>query len=326
MVTSSLFTINRYTSDDFGVKALVKIRAVKWFFRVTKRAVFRYDYEDHTYRLGMDYLTSFLGFPRRRIHLESLEIAGMKAEWVTPDNIENDRVIMYIHGGAYNHGSIKSHRNITTRLALECKCKVLAFEYRLAPEFPFPAALDDTVKVYSYLRLSGIAAEKIVFCGDSAGGGLTLATLVRLRDNDIPLPMAAVCFSPWADLEASHPDAPKKMAKDPMIDVKAIRIWGKKYADGMLQHPLAAPKYAKFDNICPVLIQVGEDEVLYYDTISVLEKFNSAGVSYRVEQYEEMIHVFQMFAGFLPQADYSLNNVATFIDEVSKLSLTSKIS
>src|SRR5690606_12049470 len=168
MSQASLFTVNRYSSKDFGLKALVKIRAIKCFFRVTKRAVFRYDYEDHTYRLGMDYLTSFLGFPRRRVKLESLEIAGMKAEWVTPDNLENDKVIMYIHGGAYNHGSIKSHRNITTRLALECKCKVLAFEYRLAPEFPFPAALEDAVKVYSYLRLSGVPAEKIIFCGDSA--------------------------------------------------------------------------------------------------------------------------------------------------------------
>lgn len=326
MAQPGYFSVNRFLLDDFGLKALVKIRAIKWFFRVTKRAVFRYDYEDHTYRLGMDYLTSFLGFPRSRVRLETIEIAGMKAEWVTPDNLENDRVIMYIHGGAYNHGSIKSHRNITTRLALECKCKVLSFEYRLAPEFPFPAALEDSVQVYSYLRLSGIAADRIVFCGDSAGGGLTLATLVRLRDNNIPLPMAAVCFSPWADLEAAHPDMPKKSSKDPMIDIKAIRIWGKKYADGMLQHPLAAPKYASFENICPVLIQVGEDEILYYDTISILEKFDSAGVSYRVEQYEEMIHVYQMFAGFLPQADFSLNNVATFIDEVAKLSIPSKIS
>lgn len=326
MAQPGYFSVNRFLLDDFGLKALVKIRAIKWFFRVTKRAVFRYDYEDHTYRLGMDYLTSFLGFPRSRVRLETIEIAGMKAEWVTPDNLENDRVIMYIHGGAYNHGSIKSHRNITTRLALECKCKVLSFEYRLAPEFPFPAALEDSVQVYSYLRLSGIAADRIVFCGDSAGGGLTLATLVRLRDNNIPLPMAAVCFSPWADLEAAHPDMPKKSSKDPMIDIKAIRIWGKKYADGMLQHPLAAPKYASFENICPVLIQVGEDEILYYDTISILEKFDNAGVLYRVEQYEEMIHVYQMFAGFLPQADFSLNNVATFIDEVAKLSIPSKIS
>lgn len=320
------FSVVRYPLANFGTIALLKIRAVKWFFRVTKRAVFRYDYEEHTYRQGMDFLTSFLGFPRRRVKLESFKVANMKAEWVVPDNLDNDRVILYIHGGAYNHGSIKSHRNIVTRLALECKSKVLSYEYRLAPEFPFPAAIEDTLKVYSFLRLSGIAADKIVFCGDSAGGGLTLATLVRLRDNDLPRPLAAICFSPWADLEASHPDVSKKAINDPLIDVKSIRIWGKKYADGMLRNPLAAPKYADFKDVCPVLIQVGEDEVLYYDTLSLMEKFENAGLKYRVEQYEEMIHVYQMFGGFLPQADFSLNNVATFIEEVSKLSLPSEIS
>lgn len=326
MPNTSYFTQVRYPISDFGYAALIKIRAVKYFFRISKKALFRYDYEEKTYRVAMDYLTSFLGFPKRRVKLEPLKVANMKAEWVIPDNLDNDRVVLYIHGGAYNHGSIKSHRNIATRLALECKSKVFTFEYRLAPEFPFPAAIEDAVTIYSYLRLSGIPANKIVICGDSAGGGLSLATLVRLRDNDLPLPLAAICFSPWADLEASHPDMPSKEEVDPMIDLKAIRIWGKKYADGEFKNPLAAPKYANFTNTCPVLIQIGEDEVLYYDTLSLTEKFKEAGILFRIESYEEMIHVYQMFAGFLPQADFSLNNVAIFIDEVSKVSLPSNLS
>lgn len=313
------FSIVKYPVSRFGFLSWLKIRGIKYFFRAAKKAVFRYDLPEKTYREGMDFLTSILGYPGKRVRLESLKIGNMNAEWVIPDNKENERIILYMHGGAYNHGSIKSHRNICARLALECKSKVLAFEYRLAPEYPFPAALDDAIAVYSFLRLSGIDEKNIVFCGDSAGGGLCLATLLRLRENQLPLPLAAVCFSPWADLEASHPDVKNKIADDPLIDIKAIRIWGKKYADGMQKHHLVSPIYAQFNDLPPILIQIGEDEVLYYDTLYLIDKFKEANAVFRIEEYEEMIHVYQIFAGFLPQADFSLNNVSDFIERVIQM-------
>lgn len=312
------FSLQRYGEAAFGVMAHIKIRLLKLFFIVSKALVFRYDYTDDKYRKGMDFLTSFLGYPKKRVKVDGFKMAGMPAEWISPDNMEQDYVILYMHGGAYNHGSMRSHRNIVSRLALECRCRVLIFEYRLAPEFPFPAAVEDAVAAYSYLRLQGIPADKIIFCGDSAGGGLCLATGLQLRDHNLPLPLAIVCFSPWTDLECSHPNVGDRGKRDPLIDVKAVRIWGEKYARGTLKHPLASPIYGRYDHFCPLLIQIGEDELLYYDTERIQEKFREKNIWCRVESYEAMIHVFQMFGGFLPQADQSFENVATFIGEVTK--------
>lgn len=316
------FSLQQYPEQDFGTLAKLKIRLIKWFFIISKAMVFRYDYADDKYRKGMDFLTSFLGYPKKRVKISPFRMGNMAAEWIEPDNKKNDHVILYMHGGAYNHGSMRSHRNIVTRLALECKCRVLIFEYRLAPEFPFPAAVEDAVAAYSYLRLQGIPAEKIIFSGDSAGGGLCLATALQLRDHHLPLPLAIACFSPWGDLECSHPDVASREKRDPFIDIKAVRLWGEKYAKGTLRHPLASPIYGSYEDFCPLLIQIGEDEVLYYDTERIRERFAEKNIPCRVESYESMIHVFQMFGGFLPQADQSFENVATFIEEVKKTALT----
>jgi|GEM_PF-660077 len=315
------FGLQHYAARSFGTLARIKTGLVKWFFVVSKAMIFRYDYTDDKYRKGMDFLTSFLGYPKKRVKTSAFRLGNMPAEWIEPDNLEHDFVILYMHGGAYNHGSIRSHRNIVTRLALECRCRVLIFEYRLAPEFPFPAPVEDAVAAYSFLRLQGIAAEKIVFAGDSAGGGLCLATAMQLRDNHLPLPMAIVCFSPWGDLECSAPEAAAREKRDPLIDIKAIRIWGEKYAKGTLRHPLASPVYGSYQDFCPLLLQIGEDEVLYADTERISQRFAEKNIPCRVESYESMIHVFQMFGGFLPQADQSFENVATFIGEVQKTAL-----
>jgi phosphinothricin tripeptide acetyl hydrolase len=295
-----------------------KNKLVKLFFRVTKYLIFHHDYQAEHYRKGMEWFTSFLGYPRKKMQYMPLEIDGMQAEWAIPDNLSNNRVILYLHGGGYAMGSIKSHRPLVTRLALASGSRALSINYRLAPENKFPCALEDALKAYSFLLQSGVKPKEIAIAGDSAGGGLTASTLMRIRDLGLEMPLAGICLSPWMDLEGSDERMLEKAEEDPFIDLESIQIWGKRYAPDDLRNPYASPKYGDFTGVCPILIQVGTAEILYYDALALKQNCERDGVQYRFEEYPEMIHVFQTFAGFLQEADYAIARIARFIAETAE--------
>ena len=215
-------------------------------------------------------------------------------------------------------GSIKSHRPLVTRISLAAGSRVLSINYRLAPENKFPCALEDAVKAYSFLLKSGIKAKEIIIAGDSAGGGLTASTLMQIRNLAMEIPLAGVCLSPWMDLEGIDPRMLEKAEEDPFIDLESIQIWGKRYAAENLRNPLASPKYGNFSGLCPILIQVGTAEILYYDALTLKQLCERDGVKYCFEEYPEMIHVFQTFGGFLNEADEAIQHIAKFIAETAE--------
>lgn len=287
---------------------------VKSFFRTTNRLIQNKKDKMGTvqYRKGMDFFTGFLKAPKN-IDFSEEKIDQLPALWITPKNIDNDSVILYLHGGAYGMGSIRSHRKIAARIARACRSKCVIVEYRLAPEHLFPAATDDALEVYEYLLYMGYKPNKIVIGGDSAGGGLTLATLQNIRDKGLPQPLAAFCMSPWLDLTCSSPEVDSYQHKDPFIHKSDVIIWGKRYAGENIKHPLVSPLYADMSNVAPFLIQVGTAEILLFENRKFYEKCIKNGIDIQYEEYKDMVHVFQMFAGFLPLADKAIESISRFI-------------
>lgn len=292
----------------------IKNSLVKGFFRVGKPLLYRHDLKATHYRKGMDFFTSFLGYPKNKAVYETFSLAGMGAEWITPKQNLNSKAFLYLHGGGYQMGSIKSHRALATRIALASGCKMLMIDYRMAPEHKFPCAVEDAVKAYNFLRLSGYSADNIIIGGDSAGGGLTVATLVRLRDTGVDLPAAAVCMSPWMDLSGTDERLLKKEKDDPFLDIKSIQIWGNNYAKDDLKNPLASPKYADLNGLCPILVQAGTAELLYFDSVTLKEHCERDGVEVVYQEYPDMLHVFQTFGGFLKAADDAIAYIGEFIN------------
>ena len=221
----------------------------------------------------------------------------MNAEWVRPENPAG--TILYLHGGAYALGSIKTHRIMAASLADTTSMQVLLIEYGLAPEAPFPTGLEDVVSTYLWLLESGIAPSELLIAGDSAGGGLALAALLRLRDKSHPLPAGAVLLSPWTDLALSGESAQSKTHLDFILKREHLAgIAGLYAGDTDLRDPLLSPIFADLTGLPPLLIQVGTDEILLDDSVRLANLAEEAGVQVQLEIYEEMFHVFHMFPFF----------------------------
>jgi epsilon-lactone hydrolase len=246
--------------------------------------------------------------------VNEIRVGDLVADWVTMPNSANRRVVLYLHGGGYSMGSRRTHRELATRIAREAAARVLVLEYRLAPEHPFPAAVDDATAAYRWLRKQGVAASSIAIAGDSAGGGLTLATLLALRDAGDALPACAVCLSPWTDLEGTGASAQPGGADDPMVPVAALRDMGRMYAGDSMRNPLAAPLYGNFKGLPPLLIQVGTREILLDDSTRIADMARAAGVTVRLEIEDGAPHVYQAIPG-LPEATAALQRIGTFVRE-----------
>ncbi len=285
---------------------------IKFFFKATKKLVYRHDYAPVKYRKGMDFFTSFLRKPKN-VKYEIEMVDHMDALWIRPDNIDNDSVILYLHGGGYGMGSIKSHKKLAARIARSAHTQCLIIEYRLAPEHPFPAAVEDGIGAYKWLLNKGFKPEKIAIGGDSAGGGLTIATLLKAKMEGLPQPLAAFCMSPWVDLEASSVEIPEHQQYDPFIDAESVKIWGKRYAGEDIRNPLASPINADLTEIAPLLIQIGTSEIILFENRAFYQKALKANVDIQFEEYKDMVHVFQTFGGFLPQADKAIESIGRFI-------------
>jgi len=247
---------------------------------------------------------------------ESTDAGGMPAEWVAAPAATAERIILYLHGGGYVVGSINTHRDLAARLSRAAAARVLLIDYRLAPEHPHPAAVEDAVAAYRWLLSTGAAASRIVVAGDSAGGGLTVATLVALRDGGTPLPAAGVCLSPWVDLEGIGESMTAKAAADPMVQRDPLRKMAALYLGGQdPRTPLAAPLYANLSGLSPLLIQVGTAETLLDDSTRLAERARKAGVNVTLEPWEDMIHVFQAFAPILPEGREAIERIGAFVKQ-----------
>ncbi len=264
-------------------------------------------------RAGLEAMSLF--FPLAKdIECEPVDAGGIPAEWIVAPGGEDNRVILYLHGGGYVMGSINTHREMVSHISRAAKARILIIDYRLAPEQPFPAAVEDSTAAFRWLLKEGIDPGRIVVAGDSAGGGLTVATLVALRDEGDPLPAACVCLSPWVDMEAIGNSMTTKAEEDPMVQREGIIRLGEAYLGGAdARTPLAAPLYADLTGLPPMLIQVGTSETLLDDATRLAERAKEAGVDVTLEPWEEMIHVWQYYASMVPEAKKAVKDIGSFI-------------
>jgi len=242
------------------------------------------------------------------ISVDTFNIGDMEVDWVRAPNSRDERVVLYLHGGGYVIGNNVGYRELASRVARAASARVLLIDYRLAPENPFPAAVDDATAAYRWLLNEGIDASQIAVAGDSAGGGLTLATLVALRDAGDPLPKCATCFSPWVDLEMSG------VIDDPMLTVDVLEGMAENYAGSDRRNPLVAPLHANLDGLPPLQIFVGTREILKDDAIRLVDNAGAAGVDTSLSVGEGLIHVWQLF-GHVPESIASLEAVQVFMDK-----------
>jgi acetyl esterase/lipase len=252
--------------------------------------------------------------PAQDVRCEPVDAGGIPAEWITTPEAGHERAIYYLHGGGYVMGSIGTHRDMISRLSRAVRARALAIDYRLAPENPFPAAVEDSTSAYRWLISTGVDPARLVIAGDSAGGGLTMATLVALRDAGDPLPAAAVCLSPWVDLEGVGESMTTRAEVDPMVQRESLLQSAKAYLrDAAPRTPLAAPLYANLAGLPPLLIQVGTAETLLDDSTRLAERARAAGVEVILELWDDMIHVWQFCAAMLPEGQQAIDRIGEFV-------------
>ncbi len=251
------------------------------------------DIEKH--RQSQDTLGSILG-NTRDIHYRELNIGGLYAEWVGVNRAHMKKyVILHCHGGGYSTGSSLYARTLTSKLAESTSMDVLCFDYRLAPEHPYPAATEDAMKVWDYLMLLGYGARDIILTGDSAGGNLALSLVLKLKEQGRLLPRGIVLMSPWTDLTSSGKSFEAKAEVDPVLDRDYIDRMVAAYAPDMdLKQPLISPLFGDFEGFPPVYIQAGENEILLSDSLRLHQALVDANVSVKMDTYKGMWHVFQM--------------------------------
>jgi epsilon-lactone hydrolase len=248
------------------------------------------------------------------VQCEPLIAGGIKSEWVAVPGADPGRAILYLHGGGYVIGSINTHRDLAARLSRASKARVLLIDYRLAPEHPHPAAVEDSVAAYRWMLAQGLKPARIAVAGDSAGGGLTVAALVAIRDAKLPLPAAGVCLSPWVDLEGIGDSMTSKAKADPIVQRDGLVEMAKAYLGGNSPRtPLAAPLYADLAGLPPLLIQVGTAETLLDDSTRLAERARKAGVNVTYQPWENMIHVFQVFAPILDEGQQAIDQIGEFV-------------
>lgn len=251
---------------------------------------------------------------KRNVKYEPCEVDGLHAEWITAPGASADRVILYLHGGAYISGSVNTHRSLAADLSRVARARVLIVEYRLAPEHPFPAAVDDALIAYRWLLSQGVSPERLVVAGDSAGGGLTVALLVAARDAGEPTPAAAVCLSPFVDMALTGASMKTKVKADVMVPSDLIPLVVKAYLGEVDPYtPLASPLYADLRSLPPLLIQVGTDEVLLDDATRLAARSREVGVKATLEIWDGMFHVWQAFGNILPEARRAIARIGKFV-------------
>ena len=250
----------------------------------------------------------------KSMRFEKVSAGGVPSEWfIPPGDSPSDRALIYLHGGGYSVGSIDSHRDLVSRLSIASGVRALVPDYRLAPEHKFPAQLTDARAAYRWLLDSGIAPKKIVIAGESAGGGLTLSTLVETRDKGEPLPAAAVLLSPWLDLEAESASM-KENAPFDYVSHKVLRAYATRFVrEEQMRHPLAAPIHANLEGLPPLLVQAGEAETLVDDSTRIATLAREAGVDVTLDIEADMIHAWHVLAPRFPDAQRAIDRIGAFV-------------
>ncbi|MCB1743310.1 MAG: alpha/beta hydrolase [Gammaproteobacteria bacterium] len=247
---------------------------------------------------------------------EPLDANGVPAELVSVPGADPDRRVLYLHGGGYVIGSIDTHRTLACNLAEACGCPVLLIDYRRAPEHPFPAQLEDALSAYEWLLDQGHEASKLAIAGDSAGGGLTVSTLVALKQRGLPMPGAGLCISPWVDLEGIGGSMQSKAEVDPIVERGRLLKMAEWFLGGTEPRaPLAAPMYADLSGLPPLLVQVGSAETLLDDSTRLAEKARQDGVDITLEEAPDMIHVWHLFAPMLSEGREAISRAGAFLRE-----------
>ena len=248
------------------------------------------------------------------VKVERVNAPVAPAEWLRPPSAELGRVVRYLHGGGYVIGSPRSHRHLAAAIAGAAGASALLLDYRLAPEHPFPAAVEDATAAYRWLLDQAIAPERIVIAGDSAGGGLTVATLLALREARVPLPAGGVCISPWVDLTCSGASYRTMAEADPIVRRAGVEEMALAYLGATSPRtPLASPLFADLRGLPPLLIHVGRDEVLLDDAVQLAERARAAGVDATLDIYERMIHVWHWFLPMLDEAQTAVEAIGRFV-------------
>jgi epsilon-lactone hydrolase len=253
--------------------------------------------------------------PAADIAFKPVVARGVPAEWVSTPDSDSHRIVLYLHGGGYTIGSIASYRSYTGRLARATRSRLLSVGYRLAPEHPFPAALDDAVSSYRWLLDQDISPSRISVVGDSAGGGLALSLAIAVRDAGVPLPAAIVTIGPSTDLAKEGASMKERAHLDPIVTYESSMTHALRYVGpkGDLKHPLASPLYADLHGLPPLLIMVGTHEALFDDSTRFAAKAKAAGVEVQLDIWNEMIHVWPFFADILPEGRQAIDKIGDYI-------------
>ncbi len=246
--------------------------------------------------------------------IEEARLDGIPAEWVVPPRRIEGKAILHLHGGGYISGSARSYHALTAALANCASSKVVVPDYRLAPEHPFPAALEDCLKAWRALESLGYKAENLIISGDSAGGGLALATVMALRDAGERLPAAVFCMSPWTDLRLKNPSCVAKAKAEALLRAHRLGEWASHYAGGAdLDDPGLSPINGDFHGLPPMLVQVGSEEILLDDAILLAQKASSAGVAVELRVWPGLWHVWQILGDLVPESRATFAEAALFI-------------
>jgi epsilon-lactone hydrolase len=257
---------------------------------------------------------SLEGKPHKNVRVEKASFNGLKAEWLLPNHLHTDGIILYLHGGGYVSGSPSSHRGTVSQIVNASGVAALLLDYRLAPEHPYPAALEDATQAYKWLLSEGYAPQQIIIAGDSAGGGLTLATLLKLRDEGVPLPAGAATISPWTDLEGTGESVHTRARQDPWLKPGDLHLPVNNYTQGQdTTHPYISPLHGDLRGLPPLLIQVGDAEILLSDSERFAAKAQAMGVDVSLKIWPGMWHVWHAFYAVVPEAKRAIEELAEFV-------------
>ncbi|WP_034943295.1 alpha/beta hydrolase [Erwinia oleae] len=246
-------------------------------------------------------------------HVNSGDIPMMV---VTPENLIEGRTLFYIHGGGYVHGGVNGYRSLAGNYAKRLRARVYLPDYRQAPEYPFPIPVEDTFTAYRSLLESGVDPRSLALSGDSAGGAMAVTIMRKARDAGLPLPAAAVAFSPWADLTHSGESARIRNGIDPLCSTEFLTQLAAIFLAGELPtHPDASPVFADVRGLAPTLIQIGENEVMLSGAMQLASRLGENRVRTSLEIWPGMFHVWHLFTGLLPEADHALRNAVRFLDD-----------
>ena len=262
--------------------------------------------------------------PPEGVRCAPVDAGGVPGEWIDAAQHDPGVTILHLHGGGYVIGSLNTHRGFSGRLAQATNARVLLIDYRLGPEHPHPAAVDDALTAYRWLLAQDVDPARLAVVGDSAGGGLTIALLLALREAGEPLPACAATASAWLDLSCNGTSMETKAAEDPVLSREVLSRWAIAYVpDGAFGRPLVSPLYADLSGLPPLLVQAGSAEVLLDDSTRFAERAQAADVDVTLEVWEEMVHDWHLFSFLLPEGQQGIERMAGWVRERIENGVTS---